>query len=117
MTEAITHYQLALQIRPDFVEALNRLAWVLAICPQATLRNGSKAVELAQRADQLTGDGNAVVLCTLAAAYGEAGRFPEAVETAQHALKLAEAQSNAALADTLRSQLQLYQAGIPFHLQ
>jgi tetratricopeptide (TPR) repeat protein len=114
--EAIAHYQQALQIRPDFAEALNKLAWVLAICPQASLRNGSKAVELAQRANRLTGDGNPVVLCTLAAAYGEAGRFPEAVETAQRALRLAEIQSNSALADAIRSQLQLYQAGIPFHL-
>ncbi|MGA3164341.1 MAG: sel1 repeat family protein, partial [Verrucomicrobiota bacterium] len=89
---------------------------VLATCPQASLRNGNKAVELAQRANQLTGDGNPVVLGTLAAAYAEAGRFPEAVETAQRALQLAETQSNTALADAIRSQLKLYQAGIPFHL-
>jgi hypothetical protein len=52
----------------------------------------------------------------LAAAYAEAGRFPEAVKTAQRALQLAETQSNTALADAIRSQLKLYQAGIPFHL-
>ena len=93
--EAITHFQKALQINPDYAEAQNNLAWVLATCPQASLRNGNKAVELAQRANQLTGDGNPVVLGTLAAAYAEAGRFPEAVETAQRALQLAETQSNA----------------------
>ena len=114
--EAIVHYQKTLQIKPDNVEAQNNLAWVLATCPQASLRDGNKAVELAQRANQLTGDGNPVVLGTLAAAYAEAGRFPEAVETAQRALQLAETQSNAALADAIRSQLKLYQAGNPFHL-
>ncbi len=113
--EAIAHFQKALQIKPDFAEAQNNLAWVLATCPQASLRNGNKAVELAQRANQLTGDGNPVVLGTLAAAYAEAGRFPEAVETAQRALQLAERQSNTALADAIRSQLKLYQAGLPFH--
>jgi tetratricopeptide (TPR) repeat protein len=114
--EAIVQYQKALQIEPDYAKALNNLAWVLATCPQASLRNGNKAVALAQRANQLTGDGNPVVLGTLAAAYAEAGRFSEAVETAQRALQLAETQSNTALADAIRSQLKFYQAGIPFHL-
>ncbi|MGD0746001.1 MAG: tetratricopeptide repeat protein [Verrucomicrobiota bacterium] len=112
---AIAQFQKALQINPDYAEARNNLAWLLATCPQASLRNGNQAVALAQRANQLTGDGNPVVLCTLAAAYAEAGRFPEAVETAQRALQLAGTQSNPALADALRSQLKLYQAGIPFH--
>jgi len=114
--EAITCFQRALQIKPDYAEAQNTLAWVLATCPQASLRNGNKAVKLAQRANQLTGDGNPVVLGTLAAAYAEAGRFPEAVATAQRALQVAETQSNPALADAIRSQMKLYQAGLPFHL-
>ncbi len=113
--EAVTHYQRALQINPDYADAQNNLAWVLATCPQASLRNGNKAVELAQRANQLTGDGNPVVLGTLAAAYAEAGRFPEAVAATQRALQLAGTQSNTSLADVLRSQLKLYQAGLPFH--
>jgi tetratricopeptide (TPR) repeat protein len=115
MDEAIAHFQRALQITPDSAEARNNLAWVLATCPQASLRNGNKAVELAQRANQLAGDGNPAVLGTLAAAYAEAGRFPEAVATAQRALQLAGTQSNTALADALRSQMKLYQAGSPFH--
>ena len=113
--EGMAHYQRALQINPDYAEALNNLAWVLATCPQASLRNGNQAVTLAQRANQLTGDGNPVLLCTLAAAYAEAGRFPEAVATAQRALQLAESHSNPALAGAIRSQLKLYQAGLPFH--
>jgi tetratricopeptide (TPR) repeat protein len=115
--EAIAHYQKTLQISPDYAEAQINLAQVLATCPQASLRNGKRAVELARRANQLTGDRIPVYLGTLAAAYAEAGRFPEAVETAQRALQLAEAQSNPALADSLRSQMRLYQAGLPFHLQ
>ena len=55
-----------------------------------------------------------MILRTLAAAYAEGGRFAEAVTAAQRALQLADAQSNAALADTLRSQIKLYQAGSPF---
>ncbi len=88
----------------------------MATSPRASLRNGNKAVELAQQANQLTGGENPIILSTLAAAYAEAGRFPEAVETAQRALQLAGTQSNTTLADAIRSQMKLYQAGIPFHL-
>jgi tetratricopeptide (TPR) repeat protein len=115
MVEAIAQYQEALRIKPNNAEVLNNLALVLASCPQASLRNGSKAVELAQRANRLTGGRNPAALGTLAAAYAEAGRFPEAMETAQHALQLAESQSNFALADAIRSQMELYAAGHPFH--
>jgi tetratricopeptide (TPR) repeat protein len=113
--EAIAQFQKALVIKPDYVEAQNNMAWVLATCPQASLRNGTKAVGLAERANTLAGGKNPVILATLAAAYAEAGKFPEAIETAQRALQLAEAQSNPALAGALQSQLNLYQAGIPFH--
>jgi len=113
--EAIVQYQAALAIQPDYLEVQNSLAWVLATCSQAPLRNGHNAVKLAQRANQLSEGGNPVILCTLAAAYAETGRFPEAETTAQHALQLARTQSNTALADELQSQMKLYQAGIPFH--
>ncbi len=115
--EAIAHFHQALQLKPDFAEAQNNLAWLLATSPQASLRNGNQALALAQRANQLTGNGNPVILTTLAAAYAEAGRFSDAVSTAQRALQLAEAQSNTALADAVRSQLKFYQAGIPFHFR
>jgi tetratricopeptide (TPR) repeat protein len=114
--QAISQYQQALSIKPDNAKLLNMLAWVLAICPQASLRNGPRAVELAQRANQLSGDANPVFLGTLAAAYAEAGRFPEAVQTAQRALQLAGSQPDTALVTELRSELQLYQSGLPFHL-
>jgi tetratricopeptide (TPR) repeat protein len=79
--EAIAQFEKTLAIRPDDADAQNSLALVLATCPQATLRNGSKAVGLAERVEQLDGGKSPVILATLAAAYAEAGRFPEAVTT------------------------------------
>ena len=55
-------------------------------------------MELARQANDLAGGENPIILHTLAAAFAEAGRFSEAVETAQRALRLAEAQSNTSLA-------------------
>jgi tetratricopeptide (TPR) repeat protein len=115
MDEAISQYQKALEIQPDYTEAQKNLAWVLATCPQASLRNGKQAVELARQANARTGGENPIMLHTLAAALAEAGRFAEAVETAQHAVRLAGAQSNTVLAGALQSEMKLYQAGSPFH--
>ncbi len=114
--EAMAHFQQALQIAPADPWLRNNLAWFLATSAEASLRNGNKAVELAERANQLTSGKNPIILRTLAAALAEAGRFPEAVETAQRALHLAGAQSNTNLAGRLQIEMQLYQAGSPFHL-
>jgi cytochrome c-type biogenesis protein CcmH/NrfG len=114
--EAIAHFQQAVQIGPADPAAQNNLAWLLAACPEASLRNGAKAVELARQANALTGGENPIMLHTLAAAYAEAGRFSEAVETAQRALLLAGEQSNTGLAGQLQLEMKLYRAGRPYHL-
>jgi len=112
--EAIAQFEKAVEIEPTDPAPASNLAWLLASCPDRSLRNGARAVELARRADALTGGDKPIVLHTLAAAYAEAGQFPAAVETAQRALKLAEAQSNAWLSTQLQRELKLYQAGQPF---
>jgi tetratricopeptide (TPR) repeat protein len=110
---AIDHYQKALELNPEFVPAFNNLAWVLATCPRAPIRNGARAVELAQRAKRLSGGANLTILRTLAAAYAEAGRFPEALEAAGQALDLATRQGNAATIDALQREIRLYRDGSP----
>jgi tetratricopeptide (TPR) repeat protein len=115
VAQAIPQYQEALRLKPADPEIQNVLAWLLATAPEASLRDGSKAVELALQANKETGGENPAALHTLAAAYAEAGKFSEAVDAAQHALRLAEARTNSALAGTLQSELKLYLAGSPLH--
>ena len=86
---AIAQFQQALEIEPDNVAAQKNLAWLLATCPAASLRNGVEAIEHARRANRLCGGERPDILDTLAAAYAEAGRFPEALATARNALELA----------------------------
>jgi len=117
MDEAIAQFQRALKIRPGFAEAYGNLryaAWVLATSPDVAVRNGRKAVELAQQANQFAGGQNPVFIATLAAAYAEAGQFPEAVAATQRALQLAVSQDNTALVHTLQTQLALHQSGRPY---
>jgi len=109
----MAEFQTALELRPDDAWARNNLAWVLATCPSASIRNGTRAVVLSEQADRLCGGTDPVIVGTLAAAYAETGQFPQAVAAAQRALQLATAQSNATLVEGLRVHLQLYQARSP----
>jgi tetratricopeptide (TPR) repeat protein len=116
LDEAIIQFQRTLSIRPDFMEAqggLAHIAWILATSPDPSVRNGAKAVELAQQTDRLSNGRNLVTAATLAAAYAETGRFPEAITNVQRALQLAGNQNNAAMIAKLQAQLKLYQAGSP----
>ena len=55
-----------------------------------------------------------MILCSLAAAYAECGRFAEAITTAQQALQLAATEHNAALEGAPREQIGFYQTSSPF---
>ena len=111
---AEANFRKVLDLQPGNVDARKYLAWILATCPDASLRNGTQAVELAQQANRLSGGNNPAILAALAAAQAEDGRFPDAVSTAQEALVLATTQTNGAVADALRVQIKSYQAGSPF---
>ncbi len=112
--EAIQHYQKALQFSPRSIPALNNLAWLLATSHDASLRNGRKAIELAEEAAQLVGGTNPIVLRTLAAAYAENSEFAKAIQTAQSAVQLARTQRQEALTTDLDQQIALYQLEIPY---
>jgi tetratricopeptide (TPR) repeat protein len=113
-SEALAQYYQTLAINPHDIEALNNTAWILATWPEATIRDGPKAVELAERADSFAHGESPVISATLAASYAEAGRAEAAVKTAERALRLATAQGNAARADSIRAQIALYQSGAAF---
>jgi cytochrome c-type biogenesis protein CcmH/NrfG len=86
---------------------------VLATSPDASLRDGAKAVELAKKVLEHTDHADVVVLRTLAAGYAESGRFSEAIETAQQALQLAIAQDKSALIWDLQLNITNYQRNRP----
>jgi Flp pilus assembly protein TadD len=111
--EAIEQYRKALDAKPDFAAVLNNLAWILATQSDPKFRDGPQAVRLAQRSLALSSsDANAQA--TLAAAYAETGRFPEAVRTALKAADLAKRQNKPALVKSIQAKIRLYEAGIPF---
>ncbi len=112
--EAVASWRKGLHIEPNEVPALNRLAWVLATCPDPSIRDGLEAVSLAERAVQLTDERDPSLLDTLAASYAEAGRFAEATQSARRAITLAEQRNELPLAEAVKSRLALYEANTPF---
>jgi protein O-mannosyl-transferase len=112
--EAIRHYLEALRLRPDSPEALNNLAWLLATCPEAPVRDGIQAVKYAERACQLTQYRMIPFVGTLAAAYAEAGRFDDAIAAAQKACNLASGTGEQDLLRRNQELLVLYRAHQPY---
>ena len=90
---------------------LRKAAWVMATAELAAVRNGSEAVAFAERAKQLAGGHDPVILDTLAAAYAEAGRFPEAIEAARGGLAEATRRMAQPLVEALKARIALYEAG------
>ena len=108
--EAHSRLETALQLNPNSTMAMNNLVWMLATCPDTKVRNGARAVELGERLCEMTGYQAAVAVGTLAAAYAEAGRFDEAIATAQEAIQLAHLHGELDLARNNEQLLQIYQA-------
>ncbi len=110
----MSHLAQALLLNPDFPEALDRLAWILATDQHAEVRNGVEAVRMAERACELTGHQRAPLELTLAAAYGEAGRFEEAVRTAETASRLLTGPNQDKVRDKCRTMVNQLKASSPW---
>ena len=102
--EALTHFQQAVALNPNWPDALNALAWVLATHPRVEFRKPVEAVQLAQRACELSDGKQSRFWGTLDVSYAAAGRFPDAIQAATKAQELATTagQSNAAQAAAQR---------------
>jgi TPR repeat protein len=107
---AKTYYEAA--ANKGNVTARNNLAWLLATSPEPGLRDGERAVTLAEPV-AITFDSWGY-LDTLAAAWAERGDFTEAVRTQQRAIKLAEPEADPATLAALRERLKRFEAKQPY---
>jgi hypothetical protein len=98
---------------PDLYGAHQTKAWILSSSPDASYRDGRRAVAAATRAAELTNWKNGDVLSTLAAAYAEAGDFASAVRWQEQALQRPTSGSNS---KTDQDRLALYKADKPFRM-
>ena len=84
--EAVDCYRKAAAITRGWVLALQRLAWMLAACPDAAVRQPQEALAIAKRLTAHGGPESPILLDTLAIAYAANGDFEQAVKTEQRAI-------------------------------
>jgi eukaryotic-like serine/threonine-protein kinase len=96
---------------PETINILNRLAWLLATCADAKVRDGPSALRLAEEAVAATGRTNDWYLDTLAAAYAETRQFAQAVKAQREATVVMK---DRGLESEFASRQRLYEAGYPF---
>lgn len=109
--KAIGPYRSALELRPDWPQVANDLAWIRATHGNFAVRDPAEAVRLAETAARGTGYADPAILDTLAASYAAAGRFPSAVQVAERAVELARGSGDEALALDIDGRLVAYRAG------
>jgi serine/threonine protein kinase/TPR repeat protein/Tfp pilus assembly protein PilF len=97
------------------VEACNDLGWVLATWPIASVRKGSEAVELAEKAVDLTHRKNPYYIDTLAAAYAETGAFDKAGAAEEQAIVLSQKLNQTNFSSDYSHRLDLYRKKLPLH--
>jgi tetratricopeptide (TPR) repeat protein len=106
--EAVTHFREALRVKPNWEQPMNSLAWILATHNNPKVRDPQEAVNLARQACELTDYQNPGFLDTLAAAYAAAGRFSDAVSTAEKALQIIASGDKKKRALAVQNRLDLY---------
>ncbi|HUY20261.1 MAG TPA: CPBP family glutamic-type intramembrane protease [Candidatus Binataceae bacterium] len=109
---AIADYRKAIQLRPDDPEFENGLVWVLATCPNAHIRDGRRALDLAWKASDRSGWKDSSIIDTLAAANAELGDFAQAQAWERTAINLAG--SDSATVHELQARLALYLKHQPY---
>ena len=109
--DAMAVLRAGVQRLPGDASIADRLAWLLATCPDATIRDPEAALQLAEAVCRRTAEREPRALATLAAAFGSVGRYAEAVEVATRAGVLALSGERAELAAEIASQLEAYRAG------
>jgi tetratricopeptide (TPR) repeat protein len=108
--EAIDELRAALRHNADWPAALGELSAIFATAPDPQFRQPSQAIQLADRACQLTQREDAELLLVLSAAFASANQFDNAIATARIAHQKALAAGQTDLAATIASRLDLYRS-------
>jgi tetratricopeptide (TPR) repeat protein len=113
---AIDSLKTARRLQPDLLPAARLLAHLLATAKDQQLRDGEKALQLAQKVASRPGYNGVRSLTVLAEAYAELGDFPTAVRTARDAQKKAADAGESEAAELLETQLLFYEKHQPYRL-
>jgi hypothetical protein len=110
----MVEYREAARLDPNLPEPLRNLATLLASDSNSQLRNGAEAVNLAERACELTSYRDHLCVSTLAMAYAEAARWEQAIAMAEKAASLAVLAGDTETANDYRKLEKQFQSGTPY---
>jgi tetratricopeptide (TPR) repeat protein len=88
----VSDLEKALKLKPSDFKVLDQFAWMLATCSDKSYRNGSKAVEFAEKA--VKASRLAETLDTMAAAYAEVGRVDDAIKIQEESIGIRKKTGN-----------------------
>ena len=108
-TDAIKDLHKAIKLDPESFQPVNDLAFTLATARDDRIRNGAKAIALAERANAMTDEEHWNALDTLAVARAAVNDFDGAHEVLTRAIELAPEQQQA----KLKAHQKLIAAGMP----
>lgn len=111
--EAVATLRRAIALDITVEPAYGLLAWILSTAPEPALRDGEQALALIRFLIRWRGDRDPMRMDTLAAAYAETGRFPEAVQAATTALARWRAIGRDDVARQAEARLARYRLGAP----
>ena len=115
--KALEQLDEAIKAGPQQPEPLRHKAWILATSLDGNVRDGTKAVEVAEQALRQSRWKQPEYWDTLAAAQAEAGKFSAAVKSAETALKQARSMRADDLIPGIRKRLELFESGKPYHAE
>jgi tetratricopeptide (TPR) repeat protein len=110
-----SEYLAGIRLDPKWPERAAASAWRNATDQNPLERNGVWAVQLAEQASEAREGRRPELLDVLAAALAEAGRFEEALATAERAIRGAEKAGREDIAATVRERCEFYRQHKPFH--
>jgi tetratricopeptide (TPR) repeat protein len=111
-SEAVAEYDRAIEIDPNSTQAQGGSAWLLATCPDSSVRDPELAIERAQTAITHGGESDAAAYDTLGAAQASAGDFEAAMSSVRKAIDLAPAEER----ESYNARLSLYQQAKPYRI-
>ena len=97
-SKAVSAYSRALEIDYRHQLAKKNLAWILATSPVGSLRDGPRAVTLAQHAIEDQAAPAPSIMATLAAGHAEMGNFKKAIEAQDYVITYTKSEKRRALA-------------------
>lgn len=113
----LEHLRESVRLKPDWIVALNNLAWNIATDENCKPTESAQAVRFAQHAVELTQGTDAASLDTLAVAWARSDVFSKATDSANLALRLATEAHQTNLAEEISRRLAMYNQRKPYSEQ